>query len=106
MDMQISKDHMAEMTPEVHKMINQLVNIQSKCLLQSSALASHRRAVDLLKVKSNFFSKSQTEIFQNWTWRHFGIDSNPWTRSNWQRRGSKWGMKRRNRIDGDAGWRF
>ena len=53
-NMQTPKDHMVEMTPEVHKMINQLVNIQSKCLLQASALASHRRAVDLLKEKSNF----------------------------------------------------
>ena len=52
--MQTPKDHTVEMTPEVHKMIKRLVNIQSKCLLQASALASHRSAVDLLKEKSNF----------------------------------------------------
>ena len=53
-NMQTPKDFMVEMTPEVHKMINQLVNIQSKSLLQASALESQRRAVDLLKEKSNF----------------------------------------------------
>ena len=80
LNMQTPKDHMVEMTPEVHKMINQLVNIQSKCLLQASALTSHRRAVDLLKEKSKFWKnkKGQTEIIQNWTWKHYEIDSNPW----------------------------
>ena len=68
-NLQTPKDHMVEMTPEVHKIINQLVNIQSKCLLQASALASHRRAVDLLKENQIFEKnkKGQTEITQNWT---------------------------------------
>ena len=64
-NMQTPKDHMVEMTPEVHKMKNQLVNIQSKWLLQASALASHRRAVDQLKEKSNFWKeRAKQKLFK------------------------------------------
>ena len=107
-NMQIPKDHMVEMTPEIHKMINQLVNIQSKCLLQASALASHRRAVDLLKEKSNFWREKncQTEIIQNWTLIHYLIDSNPWQDQAGDEKGVNEKWKRRNRIERVVGWRF
>ena len=107
-NMQTPKDHKVEMTPEVHKMINQLVNIQSKCLFQASTLASHRRAVDLFKEKSNFWknNKDQTEIIQNWTWKHYGIDSNPWQDQAGNEKGVNEKWKRRNRIEGVVGCRF
>ena len=63
-NMQTPKDHMVEMTHKVHKMIKRLVNIQSKCLLQTSTLASHRRAVDLLKEKSNLKKRAKQKLFK------------------------------------------
>ena len=56
-DNQTPKDHMIEMTPQILKMINQLVNVPSKCFLSAAALASHGRAIDLLKVKSKFWKE-------------------------------------------------
>ena len=62
---QTPKDHMIEMTPEVHKLINQLIDVKSKHLSSQSVLASHGRAADLLKLKSKFSkSRSKQKVYK------------------------------------------
>ena len=45
---------MTEMTPQIPKLINQLVKFSSNFFLLAAALISHGRAVDLLNIKSKF----------------------------------------------------